>query len=81
MALNLNSDAKTWGNALEQMQQVFVPAGTKLEKKPKAETALEMFQGIQAAKELTKNKKVKSAALTPVKRKTIEKVTAHLPHK
>jgi hypothetical protein len=42
------------------MHQAFVPAGSTVEKKPKAETASEMFQPIRdTIKELEKDKKVK----------------------
>jgi hypothetical protein len=58
------------------MHKPFVLAGSKVEKKPKEETASEMFKRIWDAKELKKNKKVMSAARASIKKKTITNVTA-----
>jgi hypothetical protein len=68
-------------DALKQMHDAFVLAGSKVVKKPKEETASEMFQRIRDAKELKKIKKVKSATRTMVKKNKIKKLSAFFPKK
>jgi hypothetical protein len=74
-------DDKTLDQAHKQMHDAFVLAGSKVEKKPKEETASEMFLRIRDAKELKKNNKVKSATRTMVKKKKIKKLSAFFPKK
>ena len=81
MSMNLPSNEDPVENALEQMHQAFVLAGSKVDKCPKAETPAEMFHWVRETEEKKIIKKAKSAAKRLVKKKITKKMTSYFPLK
>lgn len=65
----------------DQMKKAVEIAARKVKKEPKAETGQEMFLRIRQESETKKNKGIKKAAKSMVKKKTIKKMTGYFSKK